>query len=116
MGLEWNVFALLAAFEWISAGFALWHLDPMGPWRIVAYLWNVAGVLLLATWATHLSIQQFGITCISLLLATGVQMQRQRYVLQLSRALGCFGAGGVDAGGGGQTPAAGWARSGPDSE
>ena len=73
-GLEWNVFALLAAFEWISAGFALWHLDPVGPWRAVAYLWNLVGVLLLAPYATHLSVLQYGITGLSLLAATAVQM------------------------------------------
>ena len=74
VGLEWNVFALLAAFEFISAGFALWHLDPLGPWRIVAYLWNLAGILLLAPYATHMSLLQYSITALSLLVGTAVQM------------------------------------------
>ena len=74
VGLEWNVFALLAAFEFISAGFALWHLDPLGPWQIVAYLWNLAGILLLAPYATHMSLLQYSITALSLLVGTAVQM------------------------------------------
>lgn len=72
-GLEWNVFALLTAFEWISAGFALWHLDPRGPTRALLYLWNLAGVLLLMPYSTHLSLLQTGLTLATLLAATAAQ-------------------------------------------
>jgi len=77
IGMEWNVFALLAAFEWVSASFALGHLRP-GPnpglyvWIICA--WNLAGALLLLPWAAPMSTLQAGVTVLSLLVATVVQV------------------------------------------
>ena len=73
-GLEWNVFALLAAFEWISASFALGHL--LGEGTGTAYLcgvWNLAGVLWLMPYTTPLTLLQVGITTLALLVATSVQ-------------------------------------------
>jgi hypothetical protein len=71
-GLEWNVFALLTAFEWISASFALGHLAGPGI-APVCLLWNLAGVLLLMPYTTHLSLLQAGITTLALLMASSVQ-------------------------------------------
>lgn len=73
-GLEWNVFALLTAFEWISAGFALWHLDPTGATRPLVYAWNLAGALFLMPYTTHLTTMQTGLSALSLLAATVAQM------------------------------------------
>ena len=72
IGLEWNVFALLAAFEWISASFALGHLggEKIAP---VCLVWNLAGVLWLMPYTTHLSLLQTGITALSLLVASAAQ-------------------------------------------
>jgi hypothetical protein len=69
-----NVFALLAAFEWISASFALGHL--LGEGTGTAYLcgvWNLAGVLWLMPYTTPLTLLQVGITTLALLVATSVQ-------------------------------------------
>lgn len=84
-GLEWNVFALLAAFEWISASFALGHLtgtfDPKkqeaGPtamWRFVCIVWNLAGGLWFLPYTTPMSLLQVGITLCALLIATTAQL------------------------------------------
>jgi hypothetical protein len=71
-GLEWNVFALLTAFEWISASFALGHLAGPGI-ASVCLLWNLAGALLLMPYTTHLSLLQAGITTLALLMASSAQ-------------------------------------------
>lgn len=75
-GLEWNIFALLAAFEWISASFSLFQLRPSedSPWYVaVSALWNLAGALLLMPYTTQVSALQVGITWIALFLATALQ-------------------------------------------
>ena len=75
-GLEWNVFALLAAFEWISASFSLFQLTPAegSPYFLaVSCLWNLAGALLLMPYTTHLSTLQVGVTCLALLVASALQ-------------------------------------------
>jgi hypothetical protein len=83
-GLEWNVFALLAAFEWISASFALGHLsmnfDPskrtledVSQIKFICLLWNLAGGLWLMPYTTNMSLLQSGITALALLVATTVQ-------------------------------------------
>jgi hypothetical protein len=72
IGLEWNVFALLAAFEWISASFALGHLAGKGI-APVCLVWNLVGVLWLMPYTTHLSLLQTGITVLSLLVASSAQ-------------------------------------------
>lgn len=80
-GLEWNVFALLAAFEWISASFALGHLcgsfDPArrdkGAAQLACLIWNLVGALWLMPYATPLSLLQTGVQILALLVATTVQ-------------------------------------------
>ena len=62
-GLEWTVFALIAAFEWISASFALGHLagnlnpanrgaDDSSQIKLICLVWNLAGGLWLMPYAT----------------------------------------------------------------
>ena len=73
-GMQWNVFVLLAAFEWISASFALGHLignTPLGP--NACLLWNLAGALWLMPYTTPMSLLQTGITVLALLVASSVQ-------------------------------------------
>lgn len=83
-GLEWNVFALIAAFEWISASFALGHLtgnlnpfkrgiDDVSQIKLVCLVWNLAGGLWLMPYTTPMSLLQAGITALALLVATSVQ-------------------------------------------
>lgn len=74
-GLEWNVFALLAAFEWISASFSLFQLSPQGSMNYlwVSVVWNLAGGLLLMPYTTHLSALQAGITATALFTASALQ-------------------------------------------
>lgn len=83
-GLEWNVFALLAAFEWISASFALGHLsgnfDPakrppdndVSQIKLLSLVWNLAGGIWLLV-PGNTSLLQMGITTIALVMATSVQ-------------------------------------------
>ena len=73
-GLQWNVFALLAAFEWISASFALGHLigdTNLGP--NACLLWNLAAGLWLMPYTTPMSLLQTGITVLALLVASSAQ-------------------------------------------
>lgn len=83
-GLEWNVFALIAAFEWISASFALGHLtgnfnpvkrgpDDVSQIKLICLVWNLAGGVWLMPYATPMSLLQAGITLLALLIATSVQ-------------------------------------------
>ncbi len=71
-GLEWNVFALLAAFEWISASFALGHLGGDDV-RFLCFVWNLAGGLWLMPYTTPMSLLQTGVTVLALVIATSVQ-------------------------------------------
>lgn len=84
MGLQWNVFALIAAFEWISASFALGHLsgnfDPakrtrhdVSQIKFVCLVWNLVGALWLMPYTTPMSLLQTGITLLALMIATSVQ-------------------------------------------
>lgn len=85
-GLEWNVFALIAAFEWISASFALGHLtgnfdperrtkDDASQIKLLSLIWNLAGALaiLIPASPNHMSVLQAGITVLALVIATSVQ-------------------------------------------
>jgi hypothetical protein len=83
-GLEWNVFALIAAFEWISASFALGHLtgdfdpskrtvDDVSQIKLLCLIWNLAGGLWLMPYTTPMSLLQVGITALALFIATSVQ-------------------------------------------
>ena len=83
-GLQWNVFALIATFEWISASFALGHLsgnfDPnrrtkedVSQIKLVCLIWNLAGGLWLMPYTTPMSLLQAGITLLALLISTSVQ-------------------------------------------
>lgn len=83
-GLQWNVFALIAAFEWISASFALGHLsgnfdpnnrshDDVSQIKLVCLCWNMAGGLWLMPYTTPMSLLQAGITTLALLISTSVQ-------------------------------------------
>ena len=84
IGLEWNVFALLAAFEWISASFALGHLSgnfnpfkrppqsDVSQIKLLSLAWNLAGALWLLI-PGNVSLLQAGITLLALLIATSVQ-------------------------------------------
>jgi hypothetical protein len=74
-GLEWNVFALLAAFEWISASFALGHLGGDSV-KAIILVWNAVGILWLMPYTTPMSLLQTGITDLALLIATSVQYFR----------------------------------------
>ena len=71
-GLEWNVFALLAAFEFISASFALGHLlgSRIAP---ICLLWNVIGALWLMPYTTPMTLLQTGVTALALFVASAVQ-------------------------------------------
>ena len=82
-GLEWNVLALLAAFEWLSASFALTYLgDSLQLWWAVpqvgttaaATAWNAVGVLIFMPYSMPLSTLQAGITALALLAATASQL------------------------------------------
>jgi hypothetical protein len=83
VGLEWNVFALIGAFEWISASFALGHLtgnfdpakrtkDDVSQIKLLSLVWNLAGGLWLLL-PGGVSLLQAGITVLALLLATSAQ-------------------------------------------
>ena len=74
-GLRWNVFALLAAFEWLSASFALYYLqnllerdDTVIP--LACLIWNAAGVFLIMPYNMSLSTLQCGASALALLTAT----------------------------------------------
>jgi hypothetical protein len=73
-GLQWNVWALLAAFEWLSASFALFYLHSLLGGRTHAvqfacWAWDVAGVLLFMPYAMPLTLLQSAVTALSLLVA-----------------------------------------------
>ena len=81
--LEWNVFALLAVFEWLSASFALTYLGEQlerwwslpratTTWAVVA--WNVVGLLTLMPYSMQLSTLQAGVTALALIAATVSQL------------------------------------------
>jgi hypothetical protein len=77
--LAWNVFALLAAFEWLSASFALYYLGDVlavSPELTSAacVVWNVLGLLLLMPYSLPLTMLQAGITALSLLAASAAQL------------------------------------------
>lgn len=81
--LGWNVFALLAAFEWLSASFALQYLDDLlrywwGNSTEVAttacLTWNVLGILILMPYSMPLTMLQAGITALALLAASAAQI------------------------------------------
>jgi hypothetical protein len=81
-GLGWNVFALLAAFEWLSASFALYYLDDIvGQWvanpseatLAVCLVWNLTGFLTLMPYSMPLTMMQSGVTALSLLAASAGQ-------------------------------------------
>jgi hypothetical protein len=82
-GLSWNVFALLAAFEWLSASFALYYLsDVAGRWwtnsventLAVCLVWNVIGLLTLTPYSMPLTMMQTGVTALALLAASAAQI------------------------------------------
>jgi hypothetical protein len=72
-GLQWNVFALLAGFEWLSASFALYYLleylDTFVPhaWGVGAcQVWNLVGIALFMPYAMRITLLQSGLTALSL--------------------------------------------------
>ena len=83
--LQLNVFAILAAFEWISASFALaqlylslscWFKPILGDFNfyMVGLLWNLAGlVLFIPSYGTPLSVLQLCIFTLAFLAACVVQ-------------------------------------------
>ena len=76
-GLQWNVFALLAGFEWLSASFALYYLDAwLAPeWIHYSCLgWNVAGFFLFMPYAMPMTLLQSGLTALSLVGAGIMQL------------------------------------------
>ena len=82
-GLSWNVFALLAAFEWLSASFALYYLsDVAGRWwtnaventLAVCLVWNAIGLLALTPYSMPLTMMQTGVTALALLAASAAQI------------------------------------------
>lgn len=81
--LSWNVFALLAAFEWLSASFALHYLEDVFRrwWANASHItigacliWNVIGILILMPYNMPLTMLQAGITALSLLAASASQV------------------------------------------
>ena len=68
-GLQWNVFALLAGFEWLSASFALCYLLEFSHyWGLGAcQLWNLLGVLLFMPYAMPLTLLQSSLTALSII-------------------------------------------------
>lgn len=70
-GLQWNVFALLAGFEWLSASFALYYIIEYSSqhyWGVfVCQVWNLAGILLFMPYAMPLTLLQSGLTGLSLI-------------------------------------------------
>lgn len=79
-GLQWNVFALLAGFEWLSASFALYYLleylETCLPrsWGVGAcQLWNVVGVFVFMPYAIKLTLLQAALTGLSLVAAGVMQ-------------------------------------------
>jgi len=78
-GTKINILALLAAFEWISASFALYYIRDIDPSNLywtpfVSMFWNAAGVLIFMPYSMPLSILQTGITALSLLATTMAQI------------------------------------------
>lgn len=81
--LGWNVFALLAAFEWLSASFALYYLDDiLRGWWSNAYevtttaclVWNFLGIFTIMPYSMPLTMLQAGITTLALLTASAAQV------------------------------------------
>lgn len=81
--LSWNVFALLAAFEWLSAGFALYYLeDVFRRWWTRApeitlaacLVWNAIGIMTIMPYSMPLTMLQAGITTLALLAASAAQV------------------------------------------
>jgi len=71
--------AFLAAFEWISARFALYYIRDIDLsyfyWtHFVSIFWNAAGVIALMPNSMPLSVLQTGITAISFLATTMAQI------------------------------------------
>ena len=82
-GFEWNPVALLAAFEWLSASFALFYLkdalwaDSQGFRCAVdtgCLLWNVAGFFLFMPFSLQITLLQSGLTALALLATLAVQI------------------------------------------
>jgi hypothetical protein len=81
--LGWNVFALLAAFEWLSASFALHYLgDLFQNWwgnpdvviTSACLVWNAAGIFFLMPYSIPITMLQAGITALSLFAASVAQI------------------------------------------
>jgi len=81
-GLSWNVFALLTAFEWLSASFALFYLDGVLKrwWKhanealvTVCLVWNAVGIFTLMPYSMPMTVLQSGITTLALLTASASQ-------------------------------------------
>lgn len=77
--LAWNVFALLTAFEWLSASFALYYLGDVLTMAseitsTACLLWNVFGILLLMPYSLPMTMLQTGVTALSLLAASAAQL------------------------------------------
>ena len=68
-GLQWNVFALLAGFEWLSASFALYYLSEWNPAWIhnLCVGWNLAGLFIFMPYAIPLTLLQSALTGLSLI-------------------------------------------------
>lgn len=80
--LKWNVFALLAAFEWLSASFALYYLKDLMTFiqcdwiTITCIVWNVIGIFIFMPYSFSLSLIQTGITTLALISATISQLSQ----------------------------------------
>jgi hypothetical protein len=70
-GMTLNILALIAAFEWISASFALYYLKESISWTpFISFIWNSSGVIVFMPFVMDLTILQAGLTAISLIAAT----------------------------------------------
>lgn len=85
--LAWNVFALLAAFEWLSASFALYYLGEVLLFShetvsMACVGWNIIGLFLLMPYSLPLTMLQTGITVLSLTVASAAQITASMSVSQ----------------------------------
>ena len=81
-GFEWNPLALLAAFEWLSASFALYYLKDtlwVGSEAFgcavssICLLWNAVGLVVFMPFSLPVTLLQSSLSALALIAATAVQ-------------------------------------------
>lgn len=81
-GLEWNVFALLAVFEWLSASYALFYLRDIS-WAgseaakngidNACQLWNIVGIFIFMPYSFPLTLLQAELSALALMFTIAMQ-------------------------------------------